>query len=80
MMSHDEFRVCNFDESCEKQQKTPGELLAENIKYCRKLLQPQVAYVWNDMFDPYPQRGEGPVLPRQRSVDRLVGRAGPRTS
>ncbi len=60
MMSHDEFRVFNFDESCQKLSKTPGELLAANIKACRELLRPQGAYAWNDMFDPYHNAVKGP--------------------
>jgi hypothetical protein len=60
MMSHDEFRTCNWDESCESQNKTPGQLLAENVRECTKLLRPQKAAVWNDMFDPFHNAVKGP--------------------
>jgi hypothetical protein len=60
MMSHDEFRTLGWDDSCEKTHKTPGQLLAENVRQCRELLKGQKAYVWNDMFDPYHNAVEGP--------------------
>ena len=60
MMSHDEFRTSNWDEACEKQKQTPGELLAANVRECTKLLQPASAAVWNDMFDPYHNAVKGP--------------------
>ncbi|HET6248807.1 MAG TPA: hypothetical protein VFE47_14010 [Tepidisphaeraceae bacterium] len=60
MMSHDEFRTCNFDEACESKKQTPGELLAANVRECTKLLRPQKAAVWNDMFDPYHNAVKGP--------------------
>ena len=60
MMSHDEFRVFNWDESCQKQHQTPGQMLAENLRQCTKLIEPQQAYVWNDMFDPFHNAVAGP--------------------
>ncbi|MFT3788692.1 MAG: hypothetical protein QM770_21385 [Tepidisphaeraceae bacterium] len=52
MLSHDEVRSLNTDESCLKQHKSPGELLGENIARCRELLPKGTrAYVWSDMFD-----------------------------
>jgi len=60
MMSHDEFRCFNWDESCQQRHMTPGQLLADNLRRCTKLVQPQQAYVWNDMFDPYHNAVEGP--------------------
>jgi hypothetical protein len=60
MMSHDEFRVLGWDESCMQRHQTPGQMLADNVRRCRELLQPQKAYVWNDMFDPYHNAVEGP--------------------
>jgi len=60
MMSHDEFRCFNWDESCQKRKMTPGQLLAENLRQCTRLIEPQQAYVWNDMFDPYHNAVEGP--------------------
>ena len=60
MMSHDEFRCFNWDESCQKRKTTPGQMLAENLRECTRLVEPQQAYVWNDMFDPYHNAVEGP--------------------
>ncbi len=53
MMSHDEVRVLNWDESCLKRKLTPGQILAENVAYCASLLPGHELYVWNDMFDPF---------------------------
>lgn len=60
MMSHDEFRVFNWDESCQSRRQTPGEMLAENLRQCTQLLKPARAAVWNDMFDPYHNAVKGP--------------------
>src|SRR5205823_2094485 len=60
MMSHDEFRVLGWDESCERKHETPGQMLAENVRQCRELLRPQAAYVWSDMFDPHHNAVPGP--------------------
>ena len=60
MMSHDEFRCCNWDDSCQRRRQTPGEMLAENLRACTKLVTPQQAYVWSDMFDPYHNAVKGP--------------------
>jgi hypothetical protein len=60
MMSHDEFRVANWDAACENQHKTPGELLADNARLCTNLLKGSTTYVWNDMFDPFHNAVKGP--------------------
>jgi hypothetical protein len=60
MMSHDEFRTFGWDEPCRQSGKTPGQLLADNARYCAGLLKPAKAYVWNDMFDPFHNAVEGP--------------------
>jgi hypothetical protein len=60
MMSHDEFRCCNWDESCEARHQTPGQMLADNLRRCTELVKPQQVYVWNDMFDPYHNAVKGP--------------------
>lgn len=60
MMSHDEFRCFNWDDSCRQRKLTPGQMLAENLRECTKLVRPQQAYVWNDMFDPYHNAVAGP--------------------
>jgi hypothetical protein len=53
MMSHDEFRTMNQDEACRKRNLDAGPLLAENARFCVKLLEGSTVYVWNDMFDPH---------------------------
>ncbi|HWE01091.1 MAG TPA: hypothetical protein VG326_01685 [Tepidisphaeraceae bacterium] len=60
MMSHDEFRVFGWDESCEEKKQTPGQMLAENVRQCTKMLQPARSAVWNDMFDPLHNAVKGP--------------------
>lgn len=60
MMSHDEFRTFGWDEPCRHSGKTPGQLLADNARFCTGLLEPAKAYVWNDMFDPFHNAVEGP--------------------
>lgn len=60
MMNHDEFRVLNQDEACLKTGKTPGQLLADNARFCAKLLDGATVYTWNDMFDPYHNAVKGP--------------------
>lgn len=62
MMSYDEFRCCNWDQSCEKRNQTPGQMLAESVRQCTKLVQPQQAYTWNDMFDPFHNAVKGPYF------------------
>jgi len=60
MMSHDEFRVLNWDASCRKMDRTPGQLLADNVRQCTALIQPKTAYVWSDMLDPFHNAVPGP--------------------
>ena len=62
MMSHDEFRCCNWDQSCESKQQTPGKMLADNLAQCTKLLRPAQAAVWSDMFDPFHNAVKGPYF------------------
>jgi hypothetical protein len=56
-MNHDEIRVANWCELCQQQHKTPGQLLADNVRRCIgfvKEFSPRARiYVWSDMFDPY---------------------------
>ncbi len=56
-MQHDEIRVANWCELCQKSGLTPGEQLAYNVKQCREIIRrisPQAkVFVWSDMFDPY---------------------------
>jgi hypothetical protein len=55
-MQHDEMRVAGWCASCKGSGKTPGELLAANVRRCRQILRevaPQArVVVWSDMFDP----------------------------
>ena len=60
MMNHDEFRVLGWCQACRDSGKTPGQLLADNVRFCRDLLRPSTAYVWNDMFDPFHNAVPGP--------------------
>ncbi|HEV8608208.1 MAG TPA: hypothetical protein VGQ99_22925 [Tepidisphaeraceae bacterium] len=53
MMSHDEFRTMNWDESCMKRKLDAGQILADNVRQCAKLLEGSRVYVWSDMFDPF---------------------------
>lgn len=60
MMSHDEFRVFGWDASCADKHQTPGEMLADNARFCTQLLSGSTVYVWNDMFDPFHNAVKGP--------------------
>lgn len=53
MMSHDEIRTLNQDESCRRRNLDAGAILADNARECVKLLAGSTVYVWNDMFDPH---------------------------
>jgi hypothetical protein len=56
MMSHDEIRVLNWCEACEKRHLDAGALLAANVHTCIGILKEVnpggKIYVWSDMFDP----------------------------
>jgi len=55
-MSHDEMRVCNWDSSCTRRNLTSGEIYADNVRTCIRILRDlsptSRIYVWSDMFDP----------------------------
>lgn len=55
-MSHDEIRVAGWCEAC-RGKKTPGEMLADNVKHCAAMLREvnplARIVVWSDMFDPH---------------------------
>ena len=53
MMSHDEIRCINWDQSCDARHLDAGAELADNLRTCTKLLGDSDKYVWSDMFDPY---------------------------
>ncbi len=64
MMSHDEIRVLDWCEACQKRHLTPGQILAENVRQCIQILR-QVnpggrIYTWSDMFDPNHNAVKGP--------------------
>ncbi|MEO6812103.1 MAG: hypothetical protein ABI353_23590 [Isosphaeraceae bacterium] len=55
-MSHDELRVANWCRACQATGRTPGQLLADNVRECTAILNqfnPRAeVVVWSDMFDP----------------------------
>jgi hypothetical protein len=55
-MSHDEMRVCNWDESCARRGLTAGQIFADNVRTCIRILREtspsSEIYCWSDMFDP----------------------------
>lgn len=57
MMSHDEIRVLNHCAACQARGRTPGQLLADNVRECiaivREVAPEARLYVWSDMFDPH---------------------------
>lgn len=54
-LSHDEIRVANWCEACRRENRTAGELLAENMRNCVRVIRdinPDATLcVWSDMFD-----------------------------
>ena len=56
MMSHDEIRVFNWCDACQKRNLDAGALLADNVRTCISILREVnpggKTYVWSDMFDP----------------------------
>jgi hypothetical protein len=56
MMSHDEIRVFNWCDACQRRNLDAGPLLASNAKTCVNILREVnpsgEIYVWSDMFDP----------------------------
>lgn len=62
MMSHDEFRTLGWDDACSAAHthKTPGQQLADNVRFCTSLLAGSDVYVWNDMFDPFHNAVDAP--------------------
>ena len=85
-MQHDEIRVQGWDESCRRSGKTPGQLLAENIRRCVRIIRDEdpgkPIYVWSDMFDPthnakpsgryYLVKGDGPWSGSWNGLDKQV--------
>ena len=56
MMSHDEIRVLNWCQACQRRNLDAGAILADNVKSCTRILREinpgGKIYVWSDMFDP----------------------------
>jgi hypothetical protein len=85
-LEHDEIRVQGWDESCRRTGKTPGELLAENVRRCVEFVHSEDAgkpiYVCSDMFDPqhnapksgryYLVKGDGPWYGSWKGLDKDV--------
>jgi hypothetical protein len=57
MMSHDEIRVLNWCDACQRRGLDAGALLADNVRTCIRILREVNPggriYVWSDMFDPH---------------------------
>ncbi|MFO0975598.1 MAG: hypothetical protein U0996_04330 [Planctomycetaceae bacterium] len=57
MMSHDEWRVLGWDETFRQLGRTPGQVVADNVRFCTKQLKTldsnRRIFVWSDMFDPH---------------------------
>lgn len=65
-MHHDEWRVVGWDESCAKSHRNPGQIAAENLRFCTNLIRQTSptarALVWSDMFDPHHNAVDGYYL------------------
>lgn len=57
MMKHDEWRVMNWCDACQKRQLDAGAMVSHNVKECignlRAVNPGGDIYVWSDMFDPH---------------------------
>ncbi len=57
LMSHDEIRVMNWCDACQRRQLRAGAMLADNVRSCIQILREVNPggniYVWSDMFDPH---------------------------
>jgi hypothetical protein len=57
MMSHDEIRVLNWCDACQRRRLEAGQMLADNVRTCIQILRDANPggriYVWSDMFDPH---------------------------
>jgi hypothetical protein len=62
-LSHDEIRVANWCESCRREGRTAGQLLAENVRQCvaaiRRVNADAQLCIWSDMFDPHHNARDG---------------------
>jgi hypothetical protein len=66
LFSHDEIRVANWCKACTDRKLPPGQLLADNVKRCRAILEKvrpgTRAAIWSDMFDPHHNAVDGYYL------------------
>ena len=53
LLQHDEIRTLGWDPTCLAHGRTPGQILADNLRFCRMQFAGTRICVWNDMFDPY---------------------------
>ncbi|MEI7729545.1 MAG: hypothetical protein WCO56_08225 [Verrucomicrobiota bacterium] len=57
MMSHDEWRLMNWDDACQSRHLSPGKIAADNVRVCTDMLRATApsarVFVWSDMFDPF---------------------------
>lgn len=55
-MSHDEIRVLNWCDACQRRKLSAGAILADHLRQCTKILRETApnakTFVWSDMFDP----------------------------
>jgi hypothetical protein len=51
-MLHDEIRAIGWDPACLARNLSPGQILADHVRQCVRLLPGAELYVWGDMFDP----------------------------
>ena len=82
-MSHDEIRVAGWCRACRQSGKTPGAMLADNVRRCVEIIKEVESagakiVVWSDMFDPN-HNAVDQLLPGQRLAGPIRGRACPRT-
>lgn len=65
-LQHDEIRVLAWDESCARRKLTAGQILADDVKTCIRLVRETApkadVYVWSDMFDPNHNAKDGYYL------------------
>lgn len=62
-LSHDEIRVANWCDSCRREGRPAGQLLAENVRQCavavRRVNAQARLCIWSDMFDPHHNARDG---------------------
>lgn len=65
-LGHNEIRVANWCEACQKRGLTPGGLIADNLHRCVEMIRgvnPKAElFIWSDMFDPNHNASDGYFL------------------